>query len=101
VVGKTYLSVDMARMRGDPDALRALGRLGGQRSAKKRKAKAASDKRIEALVAGTIVGKPRRRPTITVKRLLALQDWVKNPANYAEECWLRDEEANLHLCPID
>ncbi len=91
-------------MRGDSATLSSLGTLGGRRSGQTRRATAQSDARLKALEAGTIAPPKKRRPTITMRRLLALQDWFKNPENRArceEECCLRDTAGHFDICPVD
>lgn len=98
---KSFPHVDLARMKGDTAALKAFGQRGGLNNARKRRAQAASDTRIANLEAGTSLQPKRRRPTLTVKRWLAMCDWVKNPKNYEDECAERDRQVHLDTHPID
>lgn len=43
----------------------------------------------------------RKTNSTAAERRAALLDWLHDPSNYREECRLRDEQANLHICPID
>jgi hypothetical protein len=43
----------------------------------------------------------KRKTSEVARRRAAMLDWVRHPSNYTDECRLRDEQANLHVCPID
>lgn len=66
--------IEEARLKGDTELLRRCG----LKAARKRRQAAEERRRHQALV-----------------------EWVSNPDNYLEECWKRDEECNLHICPLD
>ncbi len=104
-VARSYPHVEearaIARTTGDNTMVRFFGHYGGIRSGEIRRAEAQRRRQIEAIESGTIVPKKKKRPTISLKRLQAITEWVGDPSNYVDECRLRDEEANLHICPID
>lgn len=96
--------------------LSELGSKGNESPKRKRRLELAAKKRAaakmievqrkaEAKRAAEAAKAERRRiadeQKVAAKRSAAVRAWVADPANYEEECRLRDEAANLHTHPID
>ena len=96
-----YPQVEEAMAQGDTSALQIMGRVGGQKAARKR----AAERALLALLRGRLadVAKPKKpRPRMTVKALLALRDFLTfNKERLAEECRARDADAHLNTNPLD
>lgn len=103
---RDYPSVQTARMQGNTELLKSLGRLGGIRNGVLRRKEKESRERLEALERGSIAPplQAKKRPTMTIKRYLALRDWSKDPESIGQVAHEREEMdkgCNFDICPID